>query len=305
VQTLALSATGYFIADDGTGIQQVWQVAPDATQAIPILAEDANVTAYAIASDNLTYAYVSGRELLYLPANADTATTLLTLGEDDAPITTLAFTPDEAALVYSAGDTINSIPVSGGEPQTLLSGYTDPVYSPDGGAILVRIADGDLGVLNRLTGDIRRLGTYTRAKWLNDGRILALGAATAGSPSGVFAIDPRTNTPPTSLYPVPQEAVVLDMTALANGAIRVLQARRSDAPAAIEVFDILPNTSAPLIAGNAGYITQPRLSPDGRFIAGYASAAASLVIYDLEIRRELALSQPARIQQFTWVESES
>jgi hypothetical protein len=292
--SLPLTDSGYFVADDGTGIRQLWRLAPDAARAAPLAATPENVETFAVAPDGQTIVYYSAGQLWLLPANAETATSIAEI----ETVNNLTFSADGLLVAYDDGSAIYTLPITGGEPQILLTGYTQPQYSPDGSAVLVRIGDGDMGLLMVTSGEVRRLGAFTWAKWLRDGRVVSYGAPTGGGQNGVYLSDPRTDAAPALLYGQPVGTQSVDAVLLANGSVRVLQTRAVDAPAPLEVVDITDSVSSSPV--NVGFIGRPTLSQDGRFIAGYANATGAIVTYDIDLKQEVLLTNPPGVLQFRW-----
>lgn len=293
--TLALTSTGYFLADDGTGVEQLWLTADDAALAVQVLAAESSLTTYAIAPDGETIAYHRDGQLWLLPATADLATSILTIDE----VNNLGFSADGSALIYDADGNIYSVPVEGGEPQQLLAQYSEPAYSPNGTALLVRIGDGDLGLLIVESGEVRRLGAFAWGKWLANGQLAIYGAPVAGTQPGVYIVDLNTDGTPRLLYASSPGERVLDVAASGNN-LRILETKIVTGPAALEAVQI-PLAGGELTnLGSPGFIGDPVLSPDGRFVAGYASAAGTIVIYDLDTDAERVLLQPPRTHDFQW-----
>ncbi|HEX2621015.1 MAG TPA: hypothetical protein VHL11_12730, partial [Phototrophicaceae bacterium] len=256
------------------------------------------VDAFAIAPDQATIAYYSGGQIWLLLASEDTATSLLTLDE----VNHLTFNADGSVLAYDSGGSIFALPLNGEPPQSLLSQYTDPQYSPDNSTILMRIGDGDLGLLIIATGEVRRLGAFTWGKWLSASQVAVYGAPVAGTQPGVYVADLKGDGQPQLAYAVSPGKQLVDVALAKDGNLRLLQTNAApvSGPSAVEVIAI-PLTGGNIISSeSAGFIGEPVLSPDGRFIAGYASAAGNLVIYDIDEHQERVLLQPPRSHAFVW-----
>jgi hypothetical protein len=294
--SLTLTSPGYFIADDGTGVLQLWRLANDGARSAPLLSLTQNVETFAVAPDGQTLVYYSNGQLWRLERDAENAEAI---GEVSAA-NNLSISPDGSTIAYDSDNTISTIPIEGGETQSLLTGYSEPVYSPDGSRLLVRIGDGDMGVLTIASGEVRRLGAFTWSKWLNDGRVVSYGAPTGGGQLGIYISDLNTEAPPLILYGQPPQTQSLDAALLQNGALRILQTRSVDSPAPLEVIDVPTTGEPPLPSINVGFIAQPSLSPDGWLIAGYANAVGSLVLYGVDLRQEVLLTNPPGILQFRW-----
>lgn len=296
VATVPLTAAGYFLADDGTGIDQLWRLTADGSQAVPVLFAEQSVTAFDVADDGETIVYHSGGVLWLLPAGVDTASPLLEI----EAVSGLAFSPDQQAVIYTADETIYTLPLTGGEPTVILSGYSEPQYAPDGSVLLVRINDGDLALYFPASGEVRRLGAFTRAKWFTPTLIGVYGAPLAGNPPALYVLDLTGDGTPRLLYSLPASAALLDFALVGTDRLRLLQATRTAGPAPVELIDIPLAGGEITPVGSAGFIGQPQLDPEGQVIAGYASAAGTLLLHDLSSGAEVALSLPPGVKHFIW-----
>lgn len=294
VPSLSLSASGYFIADDGTGVPQLWRLSNDGARSAPMTSVSEPVTAFAVAPDGQTLAYHSEGQLWLLPANAEAATSVL---EVEA-VNHMTFSADGLSLVYDLEETIYTVPITGGAPEALLTGYSEAQGSPDGSAVLIRLPDGDMGVLLTASGEVRRLGAFEWSKWLSDGRIVSYGAPTGGGQLGIYLNEPTTEA--ALLYSVPLGLQSVDAALLANGSLRVLQTRSINGPAPIEGVDLPLTGGEPAAPIPLGFINEAKLSPDGRFITGYASGVGLLVTYEVETRQEVLLTNPPGVLVFDW-----
>jgi hypothetical protein len=218
-------------------------------------------------------------------------------------VDSLTFTTDGLSIAYDTDGAIYTVPIIGGDPQLLLDGYGAPLYSPRGDAVLVRIRDGDLGLLLTANGEVRRIGAFAWGKWLPDGRFICYGAPTGGGQIGVYLGDPASDSPPVLVHGQPLASQSLDAALLANGSLRILQTGSVERPSPIAFVDVSLTGGAvntPSSPVNLGFIGQPVLSRDGRFAAGYANAAGALVIIEVETRQEILLINPPGVLQFRW-----
>ncbi|MBC8098703.1 MAG: hypothetical protein H7Y11_04630 [Armatimonadetes bacterium] len=296
VAALPMTATGYFLApESSTGIIEPWRLANDGTQAVPVLFTEADVTAFAAAPDDATYAYHSAGQLWLLPAGVEAATPLLTVDAVQA----LHFNIAADTLIYAVDDTIYTLALPDGEPQILLTAYSQPQSAPNGETLLVRLGDGDLGLLVLATGEVKRLGAFVWGKWLTNGAILAYGALASGGDAGVYLADASGQAVP--FYTPPSGIQAVDGALTPQNTIRLLLRRSTVGPAPLSSVEIPANGGAISDGGAVGYLGAPQFSPDGRFMVGYGSAAGTLVVYDVIARQAIALTQPPNVQAYQWL----
>lgn len=295
VPGLPLTDSVQFLADDGSGAAQVWSLPSDGGEAQPITAHPEAITAFDLAPDGQTVAYVSAGGLWLLTPDSPEPALLYEGDSLGAP----SFNGDGSALVFEAAGGIVLIALDGdGTPQPLLDDYSAPRFATASGGLLVRIADGDLGFYTLETGEVRRLGSFQLAKPLADGRILAVGAVTADQPMGLYIID--LNAPePTLFYAPPAGLVITDFTPLDTGPVRVLLTRDDGLPAPLRVFDVSLGGGAVTIPV-VPYLEGARISRDGGTLAGYASGAGNLAVYSIALSAESIPPIPARIEGVTF-----
>lgn len=312
--TLTPPTAAYFVADDISGERGLWRLGRDANPPAPVLLLDAEADvplAFAVAPDGVTLAYAAEGRIWLLTTSADAP---LPLAEVTAEVGTLAFSPDGAALAYDAGGDIFTLaplpaqPVAGGDGDApllqaalLLAGYTAPRYTPDGGALTVRLPDGDAALFTPATGDVRRLGAFDDVLFMRDGRVVAAGAPTRDGVNGLYLLDTTGQAPPALLFAAPAERALLAITEAAAGQARIVIGRRGG-PASLQVFDVPVAGGQSRLVAQPGYVGLPVLSADGAALAGVSSAAGTLVVVDLAGGREIVYSQAARVAAFTWAD---
>jgi hypothetical protein len=257
---------------------------------------ETGVEVFAVAPDGGTIAYVSEGQLWLLPPTEPTATAITEVTD----VETVAFNPEGTEITYDTPEGIFTISPDGGEPEPLLNGYSDPAYTSDPDRMFVRIADGDAAFYDRATGDVRRLGAFDETRLLNDGRIAAGGAPILDNTSGLYLIDPANDFTPELVYPAPDGLRIEAMVEVRPGEVRLVMGSDAFGPAPLRIVDLPVAGGDPLPLPGPGFMAQPQLSPDGRFIAGYTSAVRSLAIYDLNTTQELLLKQPPSVNTFHW-----
>ena len=295
VAGLPLTSQVYFLGDDGSGLEQVWRLPADGSPASPMTAHDAPIDAYDVAPDGRTVAYVSLDTLWVLTPDPDIATPILTA----EGITSPTFSADGTQIAFEQPDGIYLIDTLGGEPQPVLSGYSEPHFVGALDSLLVRIADGDLGLYNFATTEVRRLGRFDRAKPLPDCRILGTGSPAAGMADGIYLIDTASATGPVMLYQSPPNTRIRDFAPLLNGSVRLLMERADGLPAPVRVFDVTPG-SGPVSLPVVPYLNEGILSQDGNTLAGYASGAGTLAVYSIPLASEEVIGIPGRADALTF-----
>ncbi len=295
VPGLPLTSEVYFLGDDGSGSEQVWRLPADGSPAAPMTAHDAVIDSYDVAPDGRTVAYVSTGTLWVLTPDPDIATPILTAEGIASP----TFNTDGSRIAFEQPDGIYLIDTLGGEPQAVLSGYSEPQFASGLDSLLVRIADGDLGLYSFATSEVRRMGSFDRAKPLPDGRILATGSPAAGQASGIYIIDTTGTTGPVLLYQTPPGLRIRDFAPLLNGAVRLLMERGDGLPAPVRVFDVQPG-SGPVSLPVVPYLSEGLLSADGNTLAGYASGAGTLAVYSLPLASESVIGVPGRVDALSF-----
>jgi Tol biopolymer transport system component len=293
IPNLPLTAPVHFLADDGTGAAQVWQLPADGGPAVPLTAHPTPITAFDVAPDGRTLAYISENTLWILPPNTDTPTPLYQSA--DTLLSSPRFDASGAAVAFQAGAQIVLADLSGSTPPTpLLTDYRLLGFASAAGGLLVTLPDGDLGFYAQTSGEVRRLGAFRQAKPLPDGRILAVGAVTPDQPSGLYLIDLQAPEP-ALFYAAPAGFTLSDFAPLAAGPVRVLLTRADSLPAPLRVFDVTPTGGAVAIPA-LPYLEGARISTDGGTLAGYASGAGNLAVYNIALAAETIPFIPARVE---------
>lgn len=294
VPELPLTSDVYFLGDDGSGVAQVWRLPADGSPSVVMTSHDTPITSYDIGPDGRTVAYISENVLWILTPNPDIATPILTLDGISAP----SFSRDGTRVAFQSPEGVWVIDAEGGEPALVLDGYSEPLFAGNLDALVVRIADGDLGLFDFATRDVRRLGRFQRARPLSDGRLLVSGAPTAGMTDGIYVINPANDAPPTLLYGTPPGMRVRDFAGLESG-VRVLLERADGMPAPVRLIDV--QQAGPVIIPAVPYLGEARLSADGGTLAGYASGAGTLAVYNVPLASESIIGVPGRVEAITFL----
>ncbi len=300
VASLPLTTAAYFIADDGTGIEQLWRVSEDGAQGIPVLSTEASVEQFAIAPSGNNVVYLSDGQLWVYAAESEAPESILEVGSS-ATIENLSLSADGSNLYYDDGSAIYALPIAGGTPEQLLAGYTEPKESPDGTSLLVRIGDGDYGLLIRETGEVRRLGAFGWMKWLAADQLIAYGTFTVGGQPGVYLVATTDGATPQLVYTLPSGQQAIDAAPLGETGVRILSTGDYDnAPSPVSVIDVGLDGMVVAEPRGVGYITDPQLSADGQFVAGYTSGDGALALHEIGSGNEVVLRLPSPVRQFEW-----
>jgi hypothetical protein len=334
VTALTLTENAYFIADVGQ-VAQGWQLPANGSPPFRFTGASVNISEIAPAPDNSGLVYVSDGLLWFQPFVSSRPLELAELN-GFAPITP-SVRPDGAQVAYTDettnGGGIWTVGLDGNPPVRLLAStdsaeagadartFRRPQYSPDGLRLLVDAYAGDAprAVVYSFATDTRleiepepddpRPRT---ARWLNDGRIVMWRDATMDAPeidTGLYIYDSvAPELTPVEWVPLPEDAVVRDVIQVAPGNYRVLLTSAADA--LVRVVD-LRGFDAQVITA-IDNLQAPRLSPDGRFVAGYESLIDNnadgvpegpLIVADLERGGVFRIAEPAAVWNFRWVGS--
>jgi hypothetical protein len=324
VTGLVLSADSYFINRDPSGIAQVWRMPANGNPPFRFTGAQSDVGEYAISSDGRNIAYVADGELWLQRIDVPQPRLLATLNTF-APITP-AFSPDGMRLVYTEERTDTNtggiwiVAFDGSEPTLALPNdertFRRPQWSPDGARLLLDVyTPGRIvaGILTLESGtiietvptapdDVRPL----TSRWLRDGRILTYIDAGFNSSvdPGLYIFDSVSpTTTPVQWLPLPENILVRDVVEIARDEYRTLLTTGGAAP--IRVVDISGVRQEEVMTIRT--LVAPRLSEDGRFIAGYESlieiggiTQGSLLFVDLQRGGQFLLSAPESVWGFQW-----
>ncbi len=322
VTALVLSSDGYFLSPDFNGTLQVWRVPANGAPPGQFTGSLDDVGEYTIAPNDGSVAYVVTGELWIQPFSRAAP---YYLGEitSFAP-TSLTFSPDGALLVFADEERgIFTVPVDGTEDPALLivnaadTIYRRPQFSPDGTRLLVDIYRGDrvwTGVFD-LTNqtlieapvpDSAEDTRAARARWLADGRAVTYADAVAASgvSVGFYVFDPvAAGEAPAQWIPFDASINVRAAVEVLPGVVRTVIAQ-GDTLQVVD-FDLSGGGQTPVLALDAA-LNAPRISPNGRFVAGYENVTdrlGTLTIIDLQNGRRYQLTTPETSTAFAWRES--
>jgi hypothetical protein len=336
VTGLLLSADSYFLAPDQRGILQVWRMPASGQPPFRFTGATGDISEYAVSRDGRRVAYVV-RGALWVQRFEVSQPLLLAEVEGFAPVTP-AFSPDGLRVAF-VDESVNQsgvwiVGLDGRAPLRLLANgagddgaaggqwvYRRPQFSPDGARLLLdayRGAEVTSVVLTLETGELTEVPMgppdelrALNARWLSENRILTFNSpATApGGEANFFihdALAPAAS--PVQRLPLPAGMVVRDVIARgrADGRVelRALLAAGADAP--VQVVDLDGGAQTAIM--DLGPLIAPRLSPDGRFVAGLLEVnevggvlLGPLVFIDVSLGGQFLLSTPERTSGFRWV----
>jgi Tol biopolymer transport system component len=318
------SAPLFFLADDDSGVAQVWRLAGDGSQPEMLTSIDAPVEAFAAAPDGDSIAYVSGGRLL---AQALDDTDPIQLSQvSTAPnqwpgVTQPSFSPDSQQIAYNDGG-IWVVPASGGEPQQIIADeisetsarhFMNPVFAPNINAFLVRVQRENItvpGVLDPNTGEVIEIALEQQAEWLRDGRLVLYGIADGVRPGGLSIAGTGSLNQPAQF--LPDILSVQSVREISPNQLRLVLPTHLVGPRSLRVAGFDVTTGQLSAAQTGGFIIDPVLSPDGTFAAGYVYRAPQtgvdddgrgpLTIINLATNEQVVLSQPAEAWDFTWTQ---
>ena len=165
------------------------------------------------------------------------------------------------------------------------------------------LADGNDGLLlvDTVSGERNLLGNFASGAWLGGAQIAVEGTIqqNANPVSGLHIIDVNNlSEPPFTVLSLAEGVRLLDYVRLPDGTLRALTQQRD--PGEIRVVDTPMSGGLPEVVGNAGYLVQPRLSPDGSRVAGLMHPAGALLLHNVRTSNRIALSNPSRVTRFRW-----
>ena len=317
--SVQLPANGYFLANDGDGIAQVWRIPASGDLPLPLTIAEEAITRYALAPNGARVAYVSDGQLWL----NDEEPILLTQPENE--IIDLIFSRDGRRIAFvtnSDGDNplggIWLIGVEDEEPQLVIGNgpgndgsvyappfYRDPEFAPNINALLIKVSGSEsttLGVLDLNTGELIVIGSYDDGFWLSDGRVIAYGNGIGiGAPSAseIVVLDPNTQAAPIPLFTLPADVRVVDLRETASATLRLISAPNRPGPVNYTAVNIPVQGEATRLLEIRNLI-QPQFSPTGAVVAGITHPRGALVIDRLEVGGQSLLNSPASVWDFQW-----
>lgn len=336
VRGIATGAGLYFRAADTFGVTQVWRLPGDGADRAQVTQAEFDVTAFAQDSARNRLAYVSGGTLWLLPLDTTDAAPR-ELARVNESVDGLHFNANGSALVYATSSqvdggiwrvevpqSITDLPAPEATPETTLepgeatpearprgilpattrlladtddARYRAPHFAPNVNAILVVVQSDDgstYAVYDPTAEALLSLGDYAGARWLRDGRVLAWGG------SQVVTID--TGQEPVTPQPVItlEGRRILDARVSAGTVRMVVEETVEAGPVHNAVLSVPLGGGTPQAAGSLGYVVNPRVAPDGNFVASLNRPGGTLLVSNLQNGTQTALESPSGVLAFRW-----
>lgn len=304
---------GFFLSPDANGLQQVWRLPRNGTPPTAITEAPDSIITYGVSGDGAGLAYATSETLFFVeldPSGAPGQVQELTAL--DGEILSVDVRTDIGAVAYTTVSTDETIEtglfvlLQGSAPQRLFENL--PIndadsfvpygvnYAPNGGTILALGRGGEARgrFLVAPDGTATYIGVFNGANWLEDGRVMVYDGTTSGE---LYFADP-TNGETTLALRIPDNRF-LSTAQTGIGQVRALHTSlRLLAPNPVSIIDVQGGESDSI--ADIGFITDPQLSPDGLYVAGYTGTGGSLVIYSVEQGQALTLVTPSRASNFRW-----
>lgn len=323
---LNIPANGYFLTSDTNGIQQVWRLPRDGSLPELVTTAEVDITLYTVAPGQNAVAYVSGGQVWLQTLRSAETVALAEIGTHEVRFIT--FSPNGQQIAYntlgSADDPVGGIWLvsnKGGDAELVLKSggadaaapgmppfYREPQFAQNLNALLAVEAQSELTsyiIFDLNTKEALNIGNYDTAMWLNNGRILAYGNGVGiGDPPAtreLVIINPA-DLVHTQLASIPSPSRVLSMQEISASTVRLVLGNDLPGPHALSVVDLNTQTGALTPVGNGGFVSDPELSPDGKFIAGQTHTNGQLTFRATETNQQTVIADPPNLAQFEWGE---
>ncbi|MDQ7024178.1 MAG: WD40 repeat domain-containing protein [Anaerolineae bacterium] len=301
-----LTHDGYFLALDTSGVIQVWRLPSDGTLPVTISPSALDITEFDISPDASRIAYVSNSSLWAFALGTDNEpieVVQLGISDNIAP----SWGPDNETLYYrdEQEDATGIYRVIVGQepeifvPDTEDSRFSNPQLAGGVGAMVVN-RNSELMVVDTTSGEQTLLYAIGTGQWMSGTELLINANVLQGALTGhgLFAYDANDlTTDPQLIMPILGKLRVLDYQAQGD-VIRILV--QNSTPSQVQILDIARDGSAPTVIGNAGYMIDPLISPDGNTIVGYTSPGGALIIYDVPSDQRTVIDTLPQVSHFVW-----
>ncbi|PJF24665.1 MAG: hypothetical protein CUN53_16690, partial [Phototrophicales bacterium] len=194
--------------------------------------------------------------------------------------------------------------------------YRRPQFSMDGNYLLLDVYISDGGVINAVVDLAARTIIETppaaeddtsalTARWLSGGRYLVIRDGNNLGGDGLYIYNATApGITPLQTFPLDQGVIVRAAAEIAAGQIRA--ALETPGDSSLRVVDLLLGQQVQVKALDP--LLAPRFSPDGSYLAGYASLEeldgirrGALLLESLDSGSRMMLSQPPVVWSFRWV----
>lgn len=303
---ISLTNDGYFLALDRSGVMQVWRLPSDGTLPVTISPSAFDITEFDVSPDGSRIAYVSNSSLWAFALGTETdPIEVVQLGISNNIVP--SWGPDNETLYYrdeqESGTGIYRVLV-GQEPELFVADTEDSVFSnpqlAGGVGAMVVNRNSELMVVDTTSGEQTLLYAIGAGQWMSGTELLINANLLQGALTGqgLFAYDANNlATEPQLIMPVLGKLRLLDYQAQGD-VIRILV--QNNTPGQVQILDIARDGSAPTLIGNAGYMTDPLLSPDGNTIVGYTSPGGALIVYDVQSDQRTVIDTLPQVSHFVW-----
>ncbi len=320
VSGIEMTANGYFTAGGAEGTRQVWRIPANGSAPELLTEAAADVTAFAPSPDESSIVYGSAGQL-WRQVIGGAAQSLDDLnGRDPRDIT---FNPDGSLIAFATftspdqpegglwrrglNDEAAALAVANGQAGAPPF-YRMPQFALNIQALMVMELGGETSAFKWIDAagvgsppvDV---GPFDGAIWLRDGRILAYGNGIGiGDPpptQPIFVYNPADSIR-TEIGAIALPERVVTLREIAPGIVRFITSPARPGPRPLSVFDLDLSTGTLTPGGGAGFVINPVLSPEGRFLAGQARPNGPLTVRDLTTGRQVIILDPPDTADFTW-----
>jgi hypothetical protein len=75
---------------------------------------------------------------------------------------------------------------------------------------------------------------------------------------------------------------------------------QSSTPGPVTLLDVPLDGGSPTVRAQVGFLTQPRLSPDGTTVAALTQPEGDIIIWTLLTHRRVLLANPGQVETLSW-----
>lgn len=298
-----LPVNGYFLANDATGVKQIWRIDADH---IPeaLTFHDESINSYAISRDNSLLAYHADG-VIWLLNLRDILAEPVELIAVDPSTTDLEFSADSAILFYVDSEGLRRVPTTLDEHSTIgllllnteTTTYHQPRYAPNINALLIQAESNvrQIAFFDLFSEALLMLGTYDNATWVSDGRIIAWKNGVNGAQ--VVLIDPSIDPPGMITLATFQDEHIYAMRQADVANFRfVLAGKGLKTPNLMRIANVSITGGDPTTQMIFPTVSDPVLSRDGEQVIGAYGFDRQLTLGEM---RETLL-YPLATEKFWW-----
>jgi hypothetical protein len=229
----------------------------------------------------------------------------------------LEFSPDGQTIVFADPGGIWTMGAADATPTLLLESSSGPEsgnhfyaphYAPNINAFLVVSDPGETShyyIFDPASGGLVDIGAYHSAQWMVDGRLLSHGdgmwMADWPATAELSIIDLATSPPQTLPILQADGMRIHDVRVTAPAQLGIVMSDNSSmGPLAMSLYSLPIMGGEPQYLADLGFIDQPKLSPDGAFVAGTAYPDGKLIIYSVADDLQTIIDMPSGVSDFTW-----